>query len=93
VSDTVLGSAFYRAALRLFRQGVLPRAGSRLDDLASAATRLSERLLVLVRRKLVLPALAEVRKEEEETKHATARSTRARAAPSAKKLLRRGTTS
>lgn len=46
-----------RAELRLFREGVLPRAGDRVDELAEAATLLSERLVVLIRRKMLLPTL------------------------------------
>jgi len=44
--------------LRMFRAGVLPRAGSsKTAVLSEAATRLSERLVVLLRRKLLLPTL------------------------------------
>lgn len=54
-----------RAELRLFREGVLPRAGEDLEGLATAATTLSERLVVLLRRKLLLPTLAELVKAQE----------------------------
>jgi DNA-binding transcriptional MerR regulator len=43
--------------LRMFRAGVLPRASSKTTALTDAATRLSERLVVLLRRKLLLPTL------------------------------------
>jgi DNA-binding transcriptional MerR regulator len=44
--------------LRMFRAGVLPRAAStETRSLTDAATRLSERLVVLLRRKLLLPTL------------------------------------
>ncbi len=46
------------AELRLFREGVVPRAGQQLSNLTEAATALSERLIVLLRRKLLLPTLA-----------------------------------
>lgn len=49
--------ALVEAELRLFREGVLPRAGGDLTELTEAATVLSERLVVLVRRKLLLPTL------------------------------------
>ena len=49
--------ALVRVELRLFRQGVLPRAGTRLPDLTEAATELSEKLVVLLRRKMLLPTL------------------------------------
>ena len=44
--------------LRLFRAGVLGKArGRELARLTTAATRLSERLVVVLRRKLLLPTL------------------------------------
>lgn len=44
--------------LRMFRAGVISRAsGSAIRPLTQAATRLSERLVVLLRRKLLLPTL------------------------------------
>ena len=43
--------------LSLFREGVLPRAGADIGRVTEAATRLSERLVVLVRRRLILPTL------------------------------------
>ncbi len=46
--------------LMLFRKGVLPLAGERVDDLAEVATRLSERLVVLLRRKMLLPTLRQL---------------------------------
>lgn len=49
--------ALVRAEMRLFREGVLPRAGKDLGEITEAATTLSERLVVLVRRKLLLPTL------------------------------------
>jgi DNA-binding transcriptional MerR regulator len=53
--------ALVRAEMRLFREGVLPRAGKDLTEITEAATTLSERLVVLVRRKLLLPTLAAAR--------------------------------
>jgi DNA-binding transcriptional MerR regulator len=61
---TILGDylealrALVAVELRLFREGVVPRAGAELSGLTEAATVLSERLVVLLRRKLLLPTLA-----------------------------------
>ncbi|MCA9598106.1 MAG: MerR family transcriptional regulator [Myxococcales bacterium] len=49
-----------RAELALFRDGVLPRAGQNVEELTEVATLLSEQLVVLLRRKLLLPTLAEL---------------------------------
>lgn len=50
--------ALVQTELRLYREGVLPRAGDRdLASLTEAATTLSERLVVLLRRKLLVPTL------------------------------------
>lgn len=46
-----------RVELELFRQGVMPRAGKDLSNITEAATQLSEQLVVLVRRKLLMPTL------------------------------------
>jgi len=46
-----------RVELQMFRAGVLPVAGSDLAKLSEVATTLSERLVVLLRRKLLLPTL------------------------------------
>ena len=47
-----------RTELKLYREGVLPRAQPEdLSALTEAATALSERLVVLLRRKLLLPSL------------------------------------
>ena len=51
--------------LRLFREGVIRRAKpGDVTRLTTAATRLSERLVVLVRRKLLLPTLQRLIEEE-----------------------------
>lgn len=55
--------ALVRAELSLFRQGVLPRAGEKLPELTEAATELSEKLVVLLRRKMLLPTLAALVRE------------------------------
>lgn len=55
--------ALVRAELGLFRAGVLPRAGANVSELTEVATTLSERLVVLIRRKLLLPTLAELARE------------------------------
>ena len=58
-----------RTELQLFRKGVLPRAGDNLPELVEVATELSEKLMLLLRRKLLLPTLeqlvAEERKDQE----------------------------
>ncbi len=46
-----------RVELRMFRAGVVPAAGQDLAKLSEVATTLSERLVVLLRRKLLLPTL------------------------------------
>lgn len=57
-------SQLVRAELRVFREGVLPRAGRDLPALTEAATVLSERLVVLMRRRLLLPTLRQLVDEE-----------------------------
>lgn len=52
-----------RTELQLFRKGVLPRAGDDLPGLAEAATALSEQLVVLIRRKMLLPTLEQMVEE------------------------------
>jgi DNA-binding transcriptional MerR regulator len=53
-----------RTEVRMFREGVVPVAGDNLPALAEAATVLSERLVVLLRRKMLVPTLREVLSEE-----------------------------
>jgi DNA-binding transcriptional MerR regulator len=52
-----------RVELTLFRTGIVPRAGADLEPIVDAATELSERLVVLLRRKLLLPMLKELKEE------------------------------
>lgn len=47
-----------RIELDMFRRGVIPRAGKDLAAITDAATRLSERLVVLIRRKMLVPTLS-----------------------------------
>lgn len=67
---TILGeyaqalSALVRIELRLFREGVMPRAGGDLQVLTEAATALSEKLVVLLRRRMLLPVLRELVESE-----------------------------
>jgi DNA-binding transcriptional MerR regulator len=49
-----------RVELEMFRTGVLPRAGKDLPSLVESATALSEQLVVLLRRKLLLPLVREL---------------------------------
>lgn len=60
--------ALVRAELQLFRQGVLPRAGTRLPELTEAATELSEKLVLLLRRKMLLPTLEALVRESAKKK-------------------------
>lgn len=46
-----------RIELEMFRRGVIPRAGKDLAKITDAATRLSEQLVILIRRKMLLPIL------------------------------------
>lgn len=52
-----------RVELSLFRAGVIPNAGSDLERVTEAATELSEQLVVLVRRKMLLPTLRQLAAE------------------------------
>ncbi len=52
--------------LSIFRQGVVPRAGADLTRLSAIATGLSEQLVVLLRRKLLLPTLQTMLGEPDE---------------------------
>lgn len=67
---TILGEyveslrSLVRAELRTFREGVVPRAGGDLVELTEAATVLSERLVLLLRRKMLLPTLRAIVEEE-----------------------------
>jgi DNA-binding transcriptional MerR regulator len=67
---TILGeyaqalAALVRVELRLFREGVMPRAGSDLQAITEAATALSEKLVVLLRRRMLLPVLDELVQSE-----------------------------
>ncbi len=49
-----------KAELTMFRDGVIPRAEGRLEPLAEAALQLSEKLIVQLRRRALLPALQEL---------------------------------
>lgn len=60
--------ALVRAELALYRDGVLPRAGDRVEEITEAATTLSEGLVVLLRRKLLLPTLSELSAPKKSTR-------------------------
>jgi hypothetical protein len=49
--------ALVKVELQMFRAGVVPLANGDLGKLTEVATTLSERLVVLLRRKLLLPTL------------------------------------
>lgn len=53
-----------RLELRMFREGVMPRAEGNLGELTEAATLLSEKLIVLLRRRMLLPILEDVVKND-----------------------------
>lgn len=59
-----------KAELSIFRAGVLPRAGEDVAELSERATELSERLVVLLRRKLLLPTLRRLIDEEAASREA-----------------------
>jgi hypothetical protein len=46
-----------RVELQLFETGVLPRAGENVGELTEQATKLSEKLVVLLRRRMIVPTL------------------------------------
>ncbi len=56
--------ALVQMEVKLFREGVLPQAGEGLSSLAEEATRLSERLVVHIRRKQLIPALERLVEDE-----------------------------
>lgn len=68
-----------RAELEVFREGVLSRAGAELPRLTEAAAQLSESLIVLVRRKMILPTLAAIVREEQAKSSKKKRSSRLKA--------------
>jgi hypothetical protein len=49
-----------RVELQMFRAGVMPLAGDDLGKLTEVATTLSEQLVILLRRKLLLPTLRDL---------------------------------
>jgi DNA-binding transcriptional MerR regulator len=67
-----------RVELEMFRRGVVPRAGANLAAITDAATRLSEQLVVLVRRKMLLPTLEALVREHTERPPPKRRRTRKR---------------
>ena len=54
-----------RAELALFRDGIMPRAETSLLDIAQRAIRVSENLVVILRRKALIPTLSKVIQEDE----------------------------
>jgi DNA-binding transcriptional MerR regulator len=63
--------ALVEVELRMFRAGVLTRAGgSNVRRLTTAATQLSERLVVLLRRQLLLPTLQRMIEEDRDARTA-----------------------
>ncbi|HEU0035219.1 MAG TPA: MerR family transcriptional regulator [Kofleriaceae bacterium] len=74
--------ALVAAELEMFRAGVFPRArAGEVERLTTVATQLSERLVVLLRRKLLLPTLSRLVEEETD-----ARSPRDRSRPAARRV-------
>ena len=55
-----------RTELDLFREGIMPRAETSLLELAQKATRFSETMVVLLRRKALIPTLSKVIQENEQ---------------------------
>jgi DNA-binding transcriptional MerR regulator len=64
--------------LQLFRVGVLGRVGADTARLTTVATELSERLVVLIRRKLLLPTLERLLQERTDAQEPATRSPRRR---------------
>lgn len=57
--------ALVAAELKLFRDGVIKRAGpGKVAELTTVATELSERLVVLIRRRLLIPTLTKLMEED-----------------------------
>jgi len=77
--------ALAKIELQMFREGILPRAKGDLARLTDVATRLSEQLVVLLRRKVLLPALQEIIEEDAGSKSPRAKSPRTRALTGAKR--------
>lgn len=82
-------SRLVRVELEMFREGVLPHAGGDVDALSEAATRLSEQLVLLLRRKMLLPTLGSLIEEANEARKPARTRARAQTKPSPQK--RRGT--
>jgi len=55
-------SNLVRVELELFRTGIVPRAGEDVRAIVESATQLSERLVILLRRKLLLPMLRDLKR-------------------------------
>jgi DNA-binding transcriptional MerR regulator len=55
-----------RTELRLFREGVIPHAKGNVKQLAEAATKLSEQLVLVLRRKMILPTLRQLADKPDE---------------------------
>ena len=53
-----------RVELELFRSGMVPRSGENLPELVEHAAKLSEQLIVLLRRRMILPMLAQLSRED-----------------------------
>lgn len=86
--------ALIEVELRMFREGVLPRARKHdVSRLTTAATELSERLVVVMRRKLLLPVLERQIEEDEDEKargHRRDRGVRNKQQSSGRRRRRRG---
>ncbi len=67
-----------RVELELFRTGIVPRAGDELGPLVESATQLSERLVMLLRRKLLLPMLRDLKRSPGEPSEQVAPAPKAR---------------
>ncbi|MBA3502548.1 MAG: MerR family transcriptional regulator [Myxococcota bacterium] len=69
--------ALVEVELKMFRAGVLSRAkGGDVERLTTAATELSERLVILLRRQLLLPTLQRLIEEERHARTEPARNAR-----------------
>lgn len=83
--------ALVQTELALFRSGVVPLAGESLGSLAEEATELSEQLVILIRRRLLLPTLRAPKAPASKKRKTSSagESDRARSAPKAAPTVKR----
>jgi DNA-binding transcriptional MerR regulator len=70
-----------KTELRMFREGVIPRASGNHKQLAETATKLSEQLVVVLRRKMILPTLRQLGDKQAELTPANDETPKEKPAP------------